>query len=438
MKTVEVSIKDLIIAILHRWWIVLLCGVLGFSLTYLKPQPNPPEVTAEDLAIYQEKLAAYNKQYAIYGNSLKQMEVSLRPYEAINEQSMQYLKNSLLIQIDPFNAERAFVEISLISEENNNHENVLLYCLEAINKMPLQSVLGEAYPESLDENVVREIITAKQISDSVLNVQCYYIEEPKIDAIEIVKKVYEYIKSQTASSMKVNLEVINTGIIKTIDYDLDLFRNQKMSSISKNYDDFIRRSNTVSQQREVYRAYEKTKPSEPSRMKVNANYSLVQSFIGMFGGAFLASLIIIVFHLIKLPIQTHDQVKKQLKIRYLGEINDACEGDTFSEEPYRIIVASICGQTEDIQRIILLGRQASLTTVSSIANKLSEIGEGKGLFFSAGNDVFGSSETIEKLNEADGAIMVVKKNVSTIREVSKEIEKINEFSTKVMGYVFVK
>lgn len=452
MKKVEVSLVDVLRAVLQRWWVVVLCAVIGLGATYViqKNQPQPVKKVvpyAEQLEKYEENLEEYREKSQKLKAAFENWNHSATLYRKIREEFLLYLKDSLLMRIDPYNAQRAYIQLRVVDDglAANTQADLIPLLIEAVGNMPLKDALGDSYPGGIEESNLREIIQAKQVSASVMTIQCYEVEDTPVDAQAIVEGVFQYVaKYPLPFGGDVKVQKLDAGYVHVADAGLDIARYERARNFTRYHDDLQRWAGYDAQNKDDYERYVKeikpVKPVQPAQADQAQTdqppaIDKQKLTMGAFAGVAISIIFLVILFLYRLPVLQGKQVSRQLNLRHLGNVGRSNQQE--DKERHRFICANLKRRDAERQNFLLLGNRVPLKELDALASELNSAGVDKGLTFMAGDDVFSTEKTIEMLNQYPDVVLVAKKNKSTIHSLNQEVERVEASLGSVVGYIFV-
>lgn len=454
MKKIEVSLKEILLAVIQRWWVIVLCAVIGLGAAYVvqknqlttQKEAGPADSYEEQLALYEKKLEEYETQSEELKAVYEKWRDSTTPMRNSREDYLQYFKDSLLMRINPYNAQKAFVQLSIFMDDTAQpvNEEMIPLLVEIVNNMPLMDVLGNGYPAGIEESVLREIIRVRQIGKNSMAIECFAVEESDVDPQSIVESVFQYIKKRSLDmGIGKNVQKLDSGFVRVSDFEIDMAKYERTRNFARFHDELQRMAGYEAQNKEGYDRYSKDKaPVKPVQKAESTENTSVgvdkQKFlIGALIGATIALVILVLLHLYRLPVLHENQVSQQLDIRHLGGINAKKRQSEITQKEYSFICTNLDRRDLNKQQFLLLGNRLPLKELETLATGLNQAGNDKGMEFSTGDDVLETEETINLLNQIPDVILVVKKGESTIRNLYQEIERVNISLGKVVGYIFV-
>lgn len=446
MKKVEISIKDIIIAICHRWWIVLLGIVIGLGIGYISQKPIQTTIGPtyeEQMQIYEKKMEEYREEAVSIEEGYKSSERLTEAFTGVFINTTDYMKNSLLFRINPFNVKKVYKNIMLVIEDETqsiSSGQLVDYIIDTAQSMSLHEAMGENYPEKIDESVLRELVDIKRINDSMLRVECYIIEDDRVDAYMIVDSVYNYlIKHEIDYPNQVRFSAEESDVYNIVDKELEAYISAIIINYSRNRSEYDKRIEIMARLKNELTQFEKgRKPVEPVAIEnTHKTINTTKLIVGALVGGILAILSIVVLFLVKLPIQSVNQINNQLGIRCVGCVDNIQSTNVDKMEEYGLIYANIEQELLDMHNVLLIGNHVSSKELDTVTKGLNNVRKHKNLKFGAGDDIHSSTETVDLLNQSQGVILVAKKNKTTIRDTYKEYERVLYSSAKVVGYIFV-
>lgn len=446
MKKIEISIKDLLVAIIHRWWVVLLGVIIGLGLGYISQKPIQTSfgpTFEEQMQIYEKRMEEYQKEAASIEDGYKSSERITKAFTNVFINTTDYFKDSLLFSVNPFNAKKAFKTFSVSPEvdvQGFSSGDLIDYYIESIESVSLRELLNKDFPEEMDESIVKELITVKKINDSTMSIQCYVVEDTRIDAEEIVDAIYQFLQDNvTKYPVQGRFVPVDSGVVSHVDKELEAYISSIIINYSRNRTEYDKRAGIMSQLKNELDQFQKgRKPVKPVPLEnVEQPLNVKKMVVGALIGAVLSVLIVVVYFLLKLPVQTSKQIKEQLGIRYVGRLNNILLESPEKNAQYRLVYANIEEDLLDKPNVLLTGNKIPSAELEAILAGLNSVRKNKDQSFKVGDDILSSTEAVDLLNQSQGVILVAKKNKSTIRSMYREYERVLESSAKMVGYIFV-
>ena len=169
--------------------------------------------------------------------------------------------------------------------------------------------------------------------------------------------------------------------------------------------------------------------------------AIIVFLIGLIFGIIIAGL----YYIIRLPIQTPEQIQNRLDIRYLGGIQRAKRlslADRIvgtlrmgNEEKAMGIIAANIEEFVGKKKRILVSGTVSDDIIERFIRQLSLKWSNGDFDFIGGSDINDYADTIKKLSNSDAVILVERINKSQLKKIRDEIIRIDMSSKEIIGYV---
>ncbi len=269
MKKVEISFKEVAIAVLRRWYVVLIVAAafaFAFS-TYARDKAQKNALAEaefqvqvafdEEMAEHESKLAAYeteyDKRFAEYDQKraayeaereaydkklpehLKAQRKAMADYEKAsaeywrnlpaNKQTVEdlkaqisavedYLKHGIRTNVDPYNHRSATLTMDFDTEQNNTILNrATNHYLALAQEAPFATILQGVIPEGYNPAYVQEAVSLRKVDNDLLVISA--IGTDQIDPEAVVKAVVDYLATQqdlvTRSAGQHTYKVLDEG-----------------------------------------------------------------------------------------------------------------------------------------------------------------------------------------------------------------------------------
>lgn len=182
-----------------------------------------------------------------------------------------------------------------------------------------------------------------------------------------------------------------------------------------------------------------------SLMSATADESTVKVLIGLLAGLVLGVLYASLVYLIRLPLQTPEQVQQQLGIRYLGgvrrkkrlSLGDMLAGSlriSQENEAMEMISANLSEFIGSHQKILVTGTIAG-TFINDFTGKLSSCLIDQGVGLVSGPDINKNAETVKALGSCDAVVLVERIDHSQLKHVNEVKDRIDMSGKVILGYV---
>ena len=177
----------------------------------------------------------------------------------------------------------------------------------------------------------------------------------------------------------------------------------------------------------------------------NARTYVISMLIGLLVGFVLGVLYASLVYLIRLPLQTPEQVQQQLGIRYLGgvrrktrlSLGDRLAGSlrvSQANEAMEMISANL-GEFVGNNKNILVTGTISGTVIDEFTKKLALDFKEKELSFVSGPDINKNAETVTVLGTCDAVVLVERIDCSQLKHVNEVKERIDMSGKEILGYI---
>lgn len=453
----EIDLKDLMFAVLYRWkmvFLIALCpavllGGWRFLKTY-KSRSNP-EYIQEAQEQYTNNLATYENTKTLYERELQNIKTNI-------EKEEEYLSNSILMNLSPYDIREATADIYIETEyqimpemayQNNDYtDSIFLAYQSALTSAAFLKDIAST--TDLDEQYIRELIsvdrrnvTIEEIAynkaTNILTVRIKNDTEKTAAALldAIIEKAEELQPIFSQNIGKHAFKVIN----RSVGTDVDLSLAEKQQKKSKSLTDL--RSALFNKEKEI------TELQEPAAiqsaliaaLKSGIKYSVLGGGIGFFAALFFTS----AAFLMSDKLYSAKEMKQRFDVRTLGEIHvsnkkknqiDAwlttLEGHIPVQDVYALIAANICNFKNECINVLITGSIPE-TQLKQIHEKLSsQIPE---LKLWIGKDLTQEAATLKELPKCDGVILVEQRKKSRFSVIEKEIECITDMKKQIIGCI---
>ena len=444
-KTVELSMKELLIVILRKWWIILICSALVASAfgikTYVDRYANSDELNRR----YQVNMDAYDQEIRAKEDTVQYLLNKRAAGEVYNN-------NSILMQIDPFNVNAAHItiivnaqrqegEIGNVSLDSINSTIVGVYS-SFVEGAPLVKLLSGIVSNVYPESYLKELITIEDTDNAKKNLLTLTaIGNEAIDPVDILSALFSYLEEQQENVAKYTTphQLVSLGVSASIESDTELAKTQsdKRKSLA---DDSIS-IKTLEEELDKLRG---SKPSAPSLIRGSIRSAAIALLISVIIIAF----IIIVDYIVHIRIQTDEQIQSQLGIRYLtgglykkgklfGRWGDKLSGmERLASEKdikalvYANIKEAACGKFD----LVLVTGTVAQGVVDDLASELTQLCGEKRTQLVALRDVANNASAIETLEKTQAVIFVERIGESKLKKVYRGIERVRQSDKDIIGY----
>lgn len=444
----ELSLKDLFFHILYRWRSVLaaavvLCVLISAYKAIRNMSISSEEQFPKKIEEYELELTKYELNVATYKQEIQDKTEQMQQQET-------YLKKSILMRIDPYQKPVVFADV-FIKLENEEWEALPSnFGMDPTDS--LIKIYTSNFFSTLDWKPIEELTGAEQLyleeliklyidySSNTFTICVTYLEGDTAEKIlDIIIKQIEDRQPEVAESIaKHLLTVSNRSNSYVVDHSLA--ENQRNNwSATREYELSI-----LEDQASLGQLVEPDKPFIIGFVK----YPVA----GFMLGAFL----MIAFYGMKylLDGRLHGELSLQDRYGYplLGVLpksekhrllscvdrfldkHSGCSCVHEQTETYERILINMENLSGGLEKILITGTVSSENLQIFSKNISQQI---KGTVLTVAPDMNKNPETLRKLAECDGVLLLEEEGRSAIAEISREHHNIKTFSKPVIGYVLL-
>lgn len=453
MRNVELTFKEIIISVLHKWKLILLITVVcmifiaGFSFN----------TRSREIERLQD---TYEKESTAYTEALNAKLSSIAHLNEVAKAANIYNERSLLMKVDPYHKQVANIIFNVEVDPDSFYLDISnqkalgfidlgetlvrgivnrYYVLSSNAKLSdlLSSVMSTAY----DETYLREIISF-QVGEGILTISVLGSEG--VDAEAVAEAVFQYLldKKPLVSSLvhEHELAIVDKSVNYLIDTQLaDLqFKQRSLAS------------DTSEQITKVYQEIEeleKSKPVPPTLWP----FVIRNAGFGLLLGLVLSVVLAVLLYLAKMPVQFASQIQKQLGVRFLGGVKPGKKGlcvtrlknrlageQLLRDEPegFRLAGANIAQLAGSHRRILVTGTLAEPEIAQAAKRLAAQLEEGD-VALAPSASVNQSADAVNSLAQSDAVVLVERLHQSRLRDVLMEKERVELAGKPILGYVLV-
>ena len=423
---IELSIREITLYTIKRWWIILLCFLLmGGVFAWNSQRKHSLEVSSIQSA-YEKAVAEYEKSNE---NNRVLLADSIKKRDTLSE----YLNNSILMRVPPQKVRQSILNISVILDPPSYADTriVVDHYLAYAKDVNYESFSIESDGAKVDNVYLDELVTVARGQSDLLTITVKGDEE--MDTAAFAKAIYNYLLSKQDEVRQ------NTGVEHTL----------KIVSASDRFvvDTAIRNLQTVEQRNLTTLQTEINNltsgmPSAPSFPE----YSLPKNLIigGMMGIA-IGILLCVVMYIVVLSVQYTEQIQEQLDIPLLGNLRPSSERNRLTdgrvaaqtdEQALHYAIANVV-QTANSAKHVLLTGTVSKEQIAVVVEKIKPALIEKDFHVYSGTSVLFDAETIEKLSQAESVVLVESIDQSRVRQIYQQKERIAQSNKPIIGYFVV-
>lgn len=455
-ETQELCFKHAVIHILHYWRSMAVLGVaLGILLGGYQ--------LLRGLNSYNDNLNAYEKQAKEYQDNLsdykKQKEQILfvidEKIDAAEKQT-EYLKNSILMNMDANNKMQASADILVKLDKSvwENFGNAEYDPTDSLLTLYSKGIMSEtdweqiAESNNIDAKYIKELVQVDmQLNNNIISV---VVSHPKKEtAVDILAEVLDVVSSQT-ETMRTNVfnhtvSVIKGDPEKVPDKELEQLQTSAKSLLS-DYNNSITNSKN-----DLKNLIEPTPVSSPSLIKLGIKV-IISAIIGLIIGVLIIAVIRAAIYFCSSKIFSEAEISEAYSIRILGNVTPKKEKkfltcidkfiDSFADEDTDL--------TPEQKEVFLihnikdaLGSSKSLLLIGSAPkeemDKLKDLISTKltMLDIAIEKDIQKNIDAYDSINKNDAIIMVEKLGVSKYTDISKAKKFVETNEKQIVGCILV-
>jgi len=451
----EIDLKDLLFFVLRKWRIALLTAfILAILIGGYKLGKGLLEQQNEDYLISIEK--QYETDKKNYEQKKDTYESSIKNLTADIQNTEEYMANSILQNIDPYNKWVASADVFIKMEniQQGNKINVydsdpadsVLKAYESAVKKGIE-IQNLSRKKGLDIKYLKELIRViPDYQSNMLTITATNTDEA--GAQEILDVILKSLKDKY-SDIQQNLGghsivVMNQNLSTKSDPDLaDIQKNRidNLNSTRQNLEDIEKKLGELKE------------PVTPDNLSLKGliKSSIKYGVLGSVAGGFLACFLSSVLFCLSDRVYNSGELKTHFGINILGSFTRKREKRTFSKidslldklegieyvpdtAVYERIAANIGIYTEKNQLILLTGT-AKEDDIYRITMNLKE--RLPDLRFESAGDMNKYPETITKLPKAEGIIFIEITGASKYNMIYKELETIASIKKNVIGCIML-
>lgn len=430
----EINLRDLMFDVFKRWRLALLIGVItalimggwkffaGFSLL------SNEEYLANEKELFQKQYEQYDKEKTALQSEILTIEQRL-------SWMSEYMENSVLMQIDPYNKPFASAIVKMkrgILDSGGGYAEFL----KLMDKKNIISMISEKY--DIDEQYLRELISINSLNDRI-----------------IVKVISTDI--QTAKDIRAEIiDCLGSAVLESIsenegtEVDLSLLEKQMSNgTVKTGFGDGISLQESLQDKKDMLKELRQPIPNLLTfSMVIKSTIKFIMA--GMVLGLFIEFFLVILYYLFTDRIITETDVRRRFGLRVFGVMTERKKykfghridrwiddkiGIKFwqgtNEEKYLVLEKNINNVTPDAKKILIIG-DMKCEFICEIVKELNRM-ERSERFFSATEEKV--LDRLIKLYECDKVVLGVKSGESTYEGIKREIEFVEDMGKSIMGVI---
>jgi capsular polysaccharide biosynthesis protein len=494
------SFRELLIIVLRKWRLVLAATIIlalvfgGLKLVSgLAGLNNAAAISARKAAYelslknYQQEKERLNLTLKEYENKLTQLPAELDDQDSQIKLSENYMKNSLLMNLDPADVCISSMDIIIDTDyqimpgmvyQDPDPINDLLaaYQLASQNEQVYEAIRDRLGLKT-ETNYLSELITIEPAGYSILRVTC---RSSSFDATEqVVSAIVGSLKQKTAEFSQMiaphrlyTFDMTNTAIV---DENLKARQSAEWGKINTLRDLRDRTVKEMTDTQKLYKDIETQLQSlvEPAEALPDRAGVLVESIkyllLGALAGLIIMITVILLGSFYAMTIKNPGDLPRRFSLRILGILSvknrkhqtrldrwaDRIEKPEFTsgseEENYRIIRARLLSgldlqkpvkalciglcDFEPLKKAVLKLNDTFATAANPAAPGATDGQEPSQILFIPAASILSSADTIEKIAGCDLAIVFVCLGKTTLSELDESLKAIQAAGKPIAGAV---
>ena len=455
-ETQELCFKHAVIHILHYWRSMAVLGVaLGILLGGYQLLRGLNSYS-DNLNAYEKQAKEYQDNLSDYKNQKEQIMFDIDEKMDAAEKQTEYLKNSILMNMDASNKMQASADILVKLDKSvwENFGNAEYDPTDSLLTLYSKGIMSEtdweqiAESNNIDAKYIKELVQVDmQLNNNIISV---VVSHPKKEtAVDILAEVLDVVSSQT-ETMRTNVfnhtvSVIKGDPEKVPDKELEQLQTSAKSLLS-DYNNSITNSKN-----DLKNLIEPTPVSSPSLIKLGIKV-IINAIIGLIIGVLIIAVIRAAFYFCSSKIFSETEISEAYSIRILGNVTPKKEKkfltcidkfiDSFADEDTDL--------TPEQKEVFLihnikdaLGSSKSLLLIGSAPkeemDKLKDLISTKltMLDIAIEKDIQKNIDAYDSINKNDAIIMVEKLGVSKYTDISKAKKFVETNEKQIAGCILV-
>lgn len=468
----EISLIEMMFYCLKKWrWILaamLLLGALAALYKYQAvAESNEALLEAQTL----DDADVTKKEEVIVNPSIAYYELAIERAEKDLAQRDEYLKESLMMQLNPNEVSTGI--LSFYVNVEGEEENILDSLFAAYRAFVTDGRLTERLcriDDKVSQADLQNLISFKsgrtgavignselfmQSEKDVFQVQIKAANERMCEKYlkEVESAILEYAESLQSDAAPHQIKLLAAA--QSLCVDEEIRNNQK--SFLDNYTALISNLKTLRSTLETVRS------EEGETIVLNEELSLDNpmksaikfAVIGMVAGLFLSVLVLVVVYCMSSKLQSTEQFEEEYGMRLIGRVavptgkgklfgfldrfiwrlEEGAYANIPEEEQVKIVSANLkaaISSEESLKKVMLAGTIAE-KDAEAFCKKLTK--DIEGVTFSAYKQPIFNAEAVEELKDFDAVVFLEKKGLSTSKLIKQEREQAVLRSVHVLGTI---
>lgn len=479
-----ISLRDLFWQIVMAWrfWIIsgIIFAVLISGMHYVKGMKTyhaevAQQKAAEELEELTEEVEA-SSSTDFTKDELQQIQDAKSIKKAM-EKSRKYLKNSVLMNIDPYQEKALVLQYYIDSDyswninqdiESDYTSAVTAAYAEYVKSGAITSKIKKELGLDLDERYIEELISVDELeaevkSNSILSVQVVYTDEETLN--EMATVVETCIEGQTSVISDTvgshTLKLLSENVVTQTDSELAAQQSVAQTQLSNYRNQLNALTNVMSEEQlaelDITVAADTLEEGEEADTDVvvqapptKPSYSIKYLILGFLVGVLLVVLWVCAKVIFSSTLQNSEELSDLYGVRLLGCIRKeekVSKVDEFllnlknrkrkkisRETAENILISNLelACRAENIQKIFLTGTEiehVEKAWITAFTEKMQNVG----IEVVYGENVCYSAVALREAVEIGTAVLLEQSNQSIYDEISKEMKMLKEQNVRILG-----
>ena len=451
----EIDLKALMFAVFHKWRPIILAAVVlgllfgGFkAVSVYKDKKDPEAIEAADKK-YREDMDVYEKNKASYEREIENLKTDISNQE-------EYLEKSIWINMSPYDVCEARADLYVSTDyeimpgmvyQNVDYTDTILQAYQAVlsSSAVMERIAKDVGTESryLKElvSVTTGTVSGRLNRMLTINVKHTSKENAKKVLDELLDCVYDTQPKIKAGIGEHTISSVNNGISSMVNLELaDTQRSerQRLTTLNESLAD-------KQKQLEDLIVPKKEDSTKKATIKSGVKYGVIGGVLGAFMVAFFVCVVFVMSD----KVYSAKELKCRYRVKILGAMpkktaKKVCRIDawlnklegracgTDEKVEYGLIAANIRNYAAGMNTLLLTGAAGDEIVKEAAAKLEAELPEFKVI---CGGSMLRYADTLGKLPECDGVVLIEQCSDSGYSEVELEIEKIRDLKKDVIGCV---
>lgn len=461
MKNIELNPKELLIALLHHWKMILVLGLVFMLLVGGYSYYQQSKGIGELQNRYESEMAAYR-------DAITAKQSAIEQNTAIAEAANKFNEESLLMAVDPFNKKTAGMAISieiaptttqlqfsggssvsLVNSRNDELVKLVNRYLVLAKNANLNELFKDIMVGTHPENYLREIVKVGRFKEDATGpvasdiLTLSVIETPYLDASKALEKLRIYLEENKPALEQAiaehELTIMDEGLVSAVDNELASFQAQERDRVA----------NASSQVTTLQKEIAEIKVNRPTAPSLWA-FAIRNGIFGLLLGLILGCVIAIARYLSTFTLQYALQAQDQLDISFLGGaaprkgafltgLKNRLAGQHVlrpEAEALQVAGANIQALAGEHQKILLSG-QLGDEELARVAAAISAQAGSKDLQLLSGSDLGNKARTVDLFSQADAIVLVEGLQRSRLNRMLRDRERIAQAGKTLLGYILL-